>query len=132
MRAVYEREKLMLMEENKKMQLELERSMELNGRLQLDRRQIEEEYADLRSKKEAIAHWESQISEIINWVRDTIKMNSTSGNTGIAFRKHHFTFYRHACRKPSGISDLAGKSSSEFDTNKCHFTHLLCPISQEN
>ena len=72
MRAVYEREKLMLMEENKKMQLELERSMELNGRLQLDRRQIEEEYADLRSKKEAIAHWESQISEIINWVRDTI------------------------------------------------------------
>ena len=50
--------------------MDLERTAELNGRLQLDRRALEEEYAELRSKKEAIAHWESQISEIINWVSD--------------------------------------------------------------
>ena len=36
----------------------------------MDRRQLEEEYAELRSKKEAIAMWESQINEIINWVSD--------------------------------------------------------------
>ena len=50
--------------------MELERSLELNSRLSVDRRQLEEEYAELRSKKEAIAMWESQINEIINWVSD--------------------------------------------------------------
>ncbi len=70
LRDVHEREKIMLVEENKKLQSELERTIDVNGRLQLDRRQLEEEYAELRSKKEAIAHWESQISEIINWVSD--------------------------------------------------------------
>ena len=67
MRNVYEREKIMLMDENKKMQVELERTLVLNKRLQVDRRQLEEEYTELRSKKEAIAHWESQISEMISW-----------------------------------------------------------------
>ena len=50
--------------------MELERSLELNSRLSVDSRQLEEEYAELRSKKEAIAMWESQINEIINWVSD--------------------------------------------------------------
>lgn len=67
LKAVYEREKSMLLEESKKLQFELERSLELNNRLQLDRRQFEEEYQDLRNKKEAVAQWEAQISEIINW-----------------------------------------------------------------
>ena len=70
MRAVYEREKTMVLEENKKLQIELERTLELNSRLSVDRRQLEDEYAELRSKKEAIAMWESQINEIINWVSD--------------------------------------------------------------
>ena len=60
----------MILEENKKLQVELERTIELNSRLHVDRRQIEDEYAELRSKKDAIALWESQISEIINWVSD--------------------------------------------------------------
>ena len=70
LRNVYEREKIMLIDENKKLQMDLERAVEMNGRLQLERRQTEEEYAELRAKKEAIAHWEAQISEIINWVSD--------------------------------------------------------------
>merc|ERR1719461_1317236 len=70
LKNVYEREKLLLMEENKKLQFEYERSLELSNRLQLDRRQFEEEYQDLRNKKEAVAQWEAQISEIINWVSD--------------------------------------------------------------
>jgi serine/threonine-protein kinase MRCK len=37
------------------------------GRLQGERRQVEEEYEELRSKKDAIAQWEAQISEIIQW-----------------------------------------------------------------
>ena len=67
LKNVYEREKLMLMEENKRFQFDLERTAELNNRLQLERRQFEDEYQDLRNKKEAVAQWEAQISEIINW-----------------------------------------------------------------
>ena len=70
LRMVHEREKLLVVEENKKLQSELERAAELSGQMQLERRQLEEEYAELRSKKEAIVHWETQISEIINWVSD--------------------------------------------------------------
>ena len=67
LKNVYEREKVMLMEENKKCQFELERMAELNNRLQLEKRQFEDEYHELRNKKEAVAQWEAQISEIINW-----------------------------------------------------------------
>jgi serine/threonine-protein kinase MRCK len=67
LKNVYEREKLMLIEENKRLQFEFERPAELNNRLQLERRQFEDEYQDLRNKKEAVAQWEAQISEIINW-----------------------------------------------------------------
>ena len=67
LKNVYEREKVMLMEENKKCQFELERMAELNNRLQLEKRQFEEDYHELRNKKEAVAQWEAQISEIINW-----------------------------------------------------------------
>merc|ERR1719210_1738268 len=70
LKNVYEREKVLLMEENKKLQFELERTVELNSRLQLERRQFEEDYHELRNKKEAVAQWEAQISEIINWVSD--------------------------------------------------------------
>merc|ERR1712012_745107 len=47
LKNVYEREKIMLMEENKKCQFELERMAELNNRLQLEKRQYEEELEQL-------------------------------------------------------------------------------------
>nr|CAD7392374.1 unnamed protein product [Timema cristinae] len=37
------------------------------SRIQSERRQLEDEYEELRNKKEAIAQWEAQISEIIQW-----------------------------------------------------------------
>eukprot|EP00096_Caligus_rogercresseyi_P008364 TRINITY_DN2705_c0_g2_i9.p1 TRINITY_DN2705_c0_g2~~TRINITY_DN2705_c0_g2_i9.p1 ORF type:complete len:1395 (-),score=492.88 TRINITY_DN2705_c0_g2_i9:346-4353(-) len=70
MKALYEREKHLRMEENKKLQIELERSLEVNNQLQASRRELEDSYTELRSKKESISQWESQISEIINWVSD--------------------------------------------------------------
>ena len=36
----------------------------------MERRSFEEEYQDLRNKKEAVQQWEAQIQEIINWVSD--------------------------------------------------------------
>ncbi|XP_043483679.1 serine/threonine-protein kinase Genghis Khan [Leptopilina heterotoma] len=66
----HDREKMMLAEENKKLLLELNSVTDTVNRIQSERRQIEEEYEELRNKKEAIAQWEAQITEIIQWVSD--------------------------------------------------------------
>ncbi|XP_017876835.1 serine/threonine-protein kinase Genghis Khan isoform X1 [Ceratina calcarata] len=66
----HEREKIMLVEENKKLMLELGTVTDSVNRIQGERRQLEEEYEELRNKKEAIAQWEAQITEIIQWVSD--------------------------------------------------------------
>ncbi|KZC04323.1 PREDICTED: serine/threonine-protein kinase Genghis Khan [Dufourea novaeangliae] len=66
----HEREKIMLVEENKKLMLELTTLTDSVNRIQGERRQLEEEYEELRNKKEAIAQWEAQITEIIQWVSD--------------------------------------------------------------
>lgn len=66
----YEREKMMLAEENKKLMLELGSVTDSVNRIQSERRQLEDEYEELRNKKEAIAQWEAQITEIIQWVSD--------------------------------------------------------------
>lgn len=66
----FEREKMMLVEENKKLMLDLGAVTDNMGRIQGERRQLEEEYEELRNKKEAIAQWEAQITEIIQWVSD--------------------------------------------------------------
>merc|ERR1712079_420438 len=47
LKNVYEREKVMLLEENKKCQFELERMAEINNRLQLEKRQFEEDYHEM-------------------------------------------------------------------------------------
>ncbi|GFG29816.1 hypothetical protein Cfor_00242 [Coptotermes formosanus] len=66
----HEREKLLLLEDNKKLMMDLDTLTESVGRIQSERRQLEEEYEELRNKKDAIAQWEAQISEIIQWVND--------------------------------------------------------------
>ena len=70
LRSLHEREKTLLMEENAKLSAELERSLEISTRLQADRRHLDDEFADLQGKKETVAGWEQQISEIIQWVSD--------------------------------------------------------------
>ena len=48
LRSLHDKEKSLLMEENKKLSVELERSVEVSTRLQSDRRNLEEEYSDLQ------------------------------------------------------------------------------------
>ncbi|XP_069937525.1 serine/threonine-protein kinase Genghis Khan isoform X2 [Cherax quadricarinatus] len=66
----HDREKAMLLDDNKKLLGDVERLTESLNRMQNERRSLEEEYEDLRSKKESIAQWEAQITEIIQWVSD--------------------------------------------------------------
>jgi len=62
--------------------------------LQTDRRGLEEEYEDLRAKKESIAQWESQITELIQWVSDEkdarsyLQALASKMNEELEFLKH--------------------------------------------
>ncbi|CAH6789581.1 Cdc42bpa [Phodopus roborovskii] len=66
----YEREKVLLTEENKKLTSELDKLTTLYESLSLRNQHLEEEVKDLADKKESVAHWEAQITEIIQWVSD--------------------------------------------------------------
>ncbi|XP_027274651.1 serine/threonine-protein kinase MRCK alpha isoform X2 [Cricetulus griseus] len=66
----YEREKMLLTEENKKLTNELDKLTALYESLSLRNQHLEEEVKDLADKKESVAHWEAQITEIIQWVSD--------------------------------------------------------------
>uniref|UniRef100_A0A8C0M360 Serine/threonine-protein kinase MRCK beta n=1 Tax=Canis lupus familiaris TaxID=9615 RepID=A0A8C0M360_CANLF len=69
-REKYERERGMLLEENKKLTAENERLCSFVDKLTAQNRQLEDELQDLAAKKESVAHWEAQIAEIIQWVSD--------------------------------------------------------------
>ncbi|KAM9778728.1 serine/threonine-protein kinase MRCK alpha isoform 2-T2 [Syngnathus typhle] len=66
----YEREKVLLTEENKKLSSELDKITSMFEKLNVSNRQLEEEMRELADKKESVAHWEAQITEIIQWVSD--------------------------------------------------------------
>lgn len=66
----YERERKILIEENRKLLAEMELLNDTNRRLQNDRMQMDNDYEELRSKRQAITQWENQIAEIIQWVSD--------------------------------------------------------------
>lgn len=69
-RMRHEREMKMLLEDNKKLIMELEIISESNQHLQADRIQIESELEEMRNKQQAFSQWENQITEIIQWVSD--------------------------------------------------------------
>ncbi|XP_051951411.1 serine/threonine-protein kinase MRCK alpha-like [Xyrauchen texanus] len=66
----YERERVHLTEENKKLTSEVEKLSSLCELMSSSHRQQEEEMRELADKKESVAHWEAQITEIIQWVSD--------------------------------------------------------------
>uniref|UniRef100_A0A4W4EMG4 non-specific serine/threonine protein kinase n=1 Tax=Electrophorus electricus TaxID=8005 RepID=A0A4W4EMG4_ELEEL len=69
-RQKFEREKLLLTEENQKLSSELEKMSSDYESLSSSHRQLEEETREVADKKESVAHWEAQITEIIQWVSD--------------------------------------------------------------
>ncbi|XP_032803693.1 serine/threonine-protein kinase MRCK alpha-like isoform X1 [Petromyzon marinus] len=66
----YERERSLLTAENKKLNQEVDRLAVEVERLSGSQRQLEDELRDLEDKKQSVAHWEAQITEIIQWVSD--------------------------------------------------------------
>uniref|UniRef100_A0A8C6VA34 Serine/threonine-protein kinase MRCK alpha n=1 Tax=Neogobius melanostomus TaxID=47308 RepID=A0A8C6VA34_9GOBI len=66
----YERERVILMDENKKLSSELDKLTSMFEKMSSSNRQLEDEMRELADKKESVAHWEAQITEIIQWVSD--------------------------------------------------------------
>ncbi|XP_063775021.1 serine/threonine-protein kinase MRCK alpha isoform X3 [Pseudophryne corroboree] len=66
----FERERALLSEENRRISSELDKLTATFERQSVNNRQLEEEMRDLADKKESVAHWEAQITEIIQWVSD--------------------------------------------------------------
>uniref|UniRef100_A0A3Q2R484 non-specific serine/threonine protein kinase n=1 Tax=Fundulus heteroclitus TaxID=8078 RepID=A0A3Q2R484_FUNHE len=66
----YERERVILTEENKKLSSELDKLSGMFEKVSSSNQQLEEEMRELADKKESVAHWEAQITEIIQWVSD--------------------------------------------------------------
>ncbi|OCT64939.1 hypothetical protein XELAEV_18041177mg [Xenopus laevis] len=66
----YERERSILLDENKKLSSQTERLSSFVDKLTEQNRQLEDDLQDLTAKKESVAHWEAQIAEIIQWVSD--------------------------------------------------------------
>ncbi|XP_033874262.3 serine/threonine-protein kinase MRCK alpha-like isoform X3 [Acipenser ruthenus] len=66
----YERERILLTEENKKLSSEVDKLTAMFEKLSSSNRQLEDEMRELADKKESVAHWEAQITEIIQWVSD--------------------------------------------------------------
>uniref|UniRef100_A0A8C1H379 Serine/threonine-protein kinase MRCK alpha n=1 Tax=Cyprinus carpio carpio TaxID=630221 RepID=A0A8C1H379_CYPCA len=66
----YERERALLTDENKRLSSEVEKLSSMYDQLNSRHRQLEEEMRELADKKESVAHWEAQITEIIQWVSD--------------------------------------------------------------
>ncbi|KAK7907366.1 hypothetical protein WMY93_015978 [Mugilogobius chulae] len=69
-KSEYERERMHLMDENKKLSNELDKITSMFEKLNSSNRQLEDEMRELSDKKESVAHWEAQITEIIQWVSD--------------------------------------------------------------
>ncbi|XP_035893745.1 serine/threonine-protein kinase Genghis Khan isoform X4 [Anopheles stephensi] len=70
LRKRHEREKKILLDDNRKLITDLEMISEANRRLTAERLQMESEYEDLRNRRQAFSQWERQIAEIIQWVSD--------------------------------------------------------------
>lgn len=68
--SAMKKEKQHLAETNSQLAGEMEMLNETNRRLQCDQSQMEGDYEELKSKRQAIANWEQQINEIIQWVSD--------------------------------------------------------------
>ncbi|KAM7368226.1 hypothetical protein PAMP_014467 [Pampus punctatissimus] len=66
----YERERALLTDENKKLSSELDKLTSMFEKMSSSNRQLEDEMRELADKKESVAHWEAQITEIIQWVSD--------------------------------------------------------------
>ena len=66
----FEREKLQLIEQNKHLRQQLDKSEAENVMMRSNRQEQENELKELRENKQLLNQWERQIHDIIQWVSE--------------------------------------------------------------
>ncbi|XP_053687500.1 serine/threonine-protein kinase Genghis Khan isoform X2 [Sabethes cyaneus] len=105
LRKRHDREKKILLDDNRKMISDLEILSEQNRRLQNERLQMDSDYEELRNKRQAFSQWERQISEIIQWVSDEkdargyLQALATKMTEELEFLKHSGSLNHNASDK---------------------------------
>lgn len=105
LRKRHDREKKILLDDNRKMISDLEILSEQNRRMQNERLQMESDYEELRNKRQAFSQWERQISEIIQWVSDEkdargyLQALATKMTEELEFLKHSGSLNHNASDK---------------------------------
>ncbi|CAG7822663.1 unnamed protein product, partial [Allacma fusca] len=127
---MHEREKVLLIEDNKRLVSEMEKMSEAMSRLQGERRQIEDEYDDLRLKKESIAHWENQIAELIQWVSD--EKDARSYLQALASKMNEeLEFLKHAGIPPSSTVEKNWRNRRSQKLDKMELLNLQSSLQSE-
>eukprot|EP00079_Xenopus_tropicalis_P012122 XP_002938754.2 PREDICTED: serine/threonine-protein kinase MRCK gamma [Xenopus tropicalis] len=70
MQKINERERNSLKEENKKLKQELEKVLAESDKLAASHKSLEEELQLLDVKKDSLVNWETQVTDILQWVND--------------------------------------------------------------
>ncbi|GFR09549.1 hypothetical protein TNCT_340201, partial [Trichonephila clavata] len=70
LKRAHDKEKNILQEENRKLELEVDKLNQVVSKQQEDRHKTDDDINHLKDKNDSIAKWESQVSEIIQWVSE--------------------------------------------------------------
>ncbi|GFS53774.1 hypothetical protein TNIN_380643 [Trichonephila inaurata madagascariensis] len=70
LKRAHDKEKNILQEENRKLELEVDKLTQVVNKQQEDRHKTDDDINHLKDKNDSIAKWESQVSEIIQWVSE--------------------------------------------------------------
>ncbi|KAL9917053.1 serine/threonine-protein kinase Genghis Khan isoform X1 [Glossina fuscipes] len=96
----YDKERSTWLEEKQRLLLEVELQNKKSIQLQAKQQEYDENYEELKSKRQAISQWEKQMSEIIQWVSDEkdarsyLQALATKMTEELEYLKHSGPFYK--------------------------------------
>ncbi|XP_047508953.1 serine/threonine-protein kinase Genghis Khan isoform X4 [Pieris napi] len=110
-------DKQMLINENRKLAKDLDAMAENGRRWQAERRQLEMELEEFRSKRDTMQHWETQIADIIRWVADEkeargyLQALATKMTEELDYLKHASATRTSGPVSPGGVTSGPGAGS---------------------
>ncbi|XP_035704452.1 serine/threonine-protein kinase Genghis Khan isoform X2 [Folsomia candida] len=129
-KRLHDREKMHLLDENKRLIVELDKISDTVARLQNERRGIEDEYDEIRAKKESISLWENQITELIQWVSD--EKDARSYLQALASKMNEeLEFLKHAGLPPTTTVEKNWRNRRSQKLDKMELLNLQSSLQSE-
>lgn len=130
MKKRHDREMKILLDDNRKLINELDVVSETNRRLQSERLQIESDYEELRSKRQAIHQWERQISEVVQWISDDNDARAYLQALA-AKMSEELDYIKHSGNEFLAVLFVSTREifKVKLTTIICNFCHFHCRIS---